>query len=207
MNNKILSVVLVLGIASTWFTAISSANSGKILIQNSELRELLKKSRSGEELSTEEYEVLKALRGKIQEWWLNKWVTRWFQGYGKRAGYIELTAEEEQMLEGMNHKEIRDFFKQKRIEKQVRKDENKEVIDKLIIGQSLTSREESIRLEMLANFESEKNTHPMRRDNGDIIGKLLAWDELIDEDIAILEKMKQKREMRKEMRNGKNTYK
>lgn len=59
MNNKILSVVLVAGIATTGFAALSSADdNGTILGGNSEIRELIEKSRNGETLTADEQATL-----------------------------------------------------------------------------------------------------------------------------------------------------
>lgn len=63
MNNKLLSVVLVVGIASTGFAGISAANSGKVLSEEkSEMRELFEKSKAGETLTADEQAVLDAVK-------------------------------------------------------------------------------------------------------------------------------------------------
>lgn len=70
MNNKLVSVVLVAGIAATGFAGLSSASesaSGSIFGNKTEIQELFKKVESGETLTADEQATLdsaKAMRGE-----------------------------------------------------------------------------------------------------------------------------------------------
>lgn len=158
MNNKIASVILVVGIAATGFAGISSANSG----QN----------------------VTEKVSG------MQQWINKAFQGkhFGKRKGGGNLTNDEKTDLEAMSDEEKKEFFEAKKEVMQAKMQESKAVIDKLIAGESLTSAEEAIRLEILATFESEDNEHSKRRGGGDIITKIIAGDEFTaDEETEFIE--------------------
>ncbi len=67
MNNKILSVVLVLGIASTGFASISSADDTATGSVKSEMRQLFEKLKSGVTLTVEEQAQLASVKTKIGE--------------------------------------------------------------------------------------------------------------------------------------------
>ena len=192
MNNKILSVVLVVWIATTWFAGISAANSGNLLGQNSELRELIKKSRSGETLSEEEQAALDALKWTLGEWFHEKKMKKWWDGFGKRAGFAHLTEDEKVALRAMSDDEKKAFFDEKKAEMEVQKILHKNVIDKLIAWESLTADEEATRLEMLTKFDEQTNKkkHP-RKEGGEMIGKLLAGDELTEEEQQMLRDMQE----------------
>ncbi len=161
MNNKVLSVVLVLGIASTGFAGISAASSGSTLSQT---------------------------KSEIQQRFGGQKEKRGYDGFGKRAGFGHLTEEEKASLETMSDEEKQAFFAAKKSEMEAQKTAHKAVIDALIAGQSLTADQEAMRLEMLAKMQDD--THP-RRDGGDIIEKLLAGDELTDDEQAELIKMQE----------------
>ena len=65
MNNKLLSVVLVLGIASTGFAAISSANDSTSGSVTTQMHQLFEKIKSGTELTTEEQAQLDAAKAQF----------------------------------------------------------------------------------------------------------------------------------------------
>ena len=70
MNNKILSVVLVAGIATTGFAGISRANyssNGSNFGNKWEIRQLLEKAESWETLTEEEQALLDAEKEKMDE--------------------------------------------------------------------------------------------------------------------------------------------
>jgi len=173
MNNKILSVVLVAGIATTSFAGISAANnSGSLLWDKSEIRELMVKSESGEALTSDEQALLDEAKTKFQGKKSNF----------KRNWFKSLTEEEKTAIESMSDEEKQAFFESKKEEKMAQMEAGKSVINKLITGESLTADEEALRLEMLAKFESEDNSHPQRKGGWDIIAKILAWDELTEDE-------------------------
>ena len=65
MNNKILSLVLLAGIATTGFAGISSANNSQInskFRNKSEIRQIHDKLEAGESLTAEELEFLDAAK-------------------------------------------------------------------------------------------------------------------------------------------------
>lgn len=70
MNNKLVSVVLVAGIAATGFAGLSSANetnSGSALGNKTEIKELFNKVKAGESLTADEQATLdeaKSIRGE-----------------------------------------------------------------------------------------------------------------------------------------------
>ncbi len=77
MNNKILSVILVAGIATTGFAGISAANTGDTLREgNSQIRELIQKEKSGETLTAEEQATLETAKQNRSE--------GGHKGFGKR---------------------------------------------------------------------------------------------------------------------------
>jgi len=123
-----------------------------------------------------------------------------FDGFGKRKGFNHLTDEEIIALASMTDDEKKAFFDAKKTEMKAEMEAHKAVIDKLILGETLTADEEAMRLEILAHFEDENNTHSMRRDGGDIIAKLLAGDELTEEEQTELADMQAKHEEREKVR-------
>lgn len=174
MNNKILSAVLVVGIATTGFAGISAANEG-LLGDNIEQR-------------------VDTLESKIQErvWGDGK------RGFGKRKWLKNLTDAEKLALESMSDEEKQVFFEAKKAEKKAQKEVRKAVVDKLIAGESLSSSEEDIRLEALAKIEerSGKKSKP----GADIIAKVLAGDELTADEQAELIQMQADRVEREAQR-------
>lgn len=70
MNNKLVSVVLVAGIAATGFAGLSSANdsvTGSIFGNKTEIKELFDKMQAGETLTADEQAILdevKSMRGE-----------------------------------------------------------------------------------------------------------------------------------------------
>ncbi len=129
MNNKVLSFVLVVGIASTWFVGISAANSGTT-------------STPSEKSS-----------------WMNQELKKIHKGhqFGKRKGLKNLTEDEKLALESMSDEERKAFFQQKKEEKKANKEASKAVLDALIAGETLSADQEANRLEMLAKIEEGKH--------------------------------------------------
>jgi len=183
MNNKILTVVLVAGIATTWFAGISAANSGSLSFWNkAEIRELLEKAESWVELTTDEQATLDAAKAMKAE--------KWAKHGGKRKGGWNLTDEEKTALEAMSDEEKQEFFEAKKAEMKADKEAAKAVIDKLVAGESLTAAEEATRLEMLAKIE--ENTGKHSKQWSEIIAKILAGDELSADEQTQLETMQAK---------------
>ena len=175
MNNKILSVVLVAGIATTSFAGISAANeSGSSFFgeNKSEIRELMQKARSGEELTADEQSSLDEMKEKRGE--------KWVKHGGKRKGGAHLSDEEKTAIESMSDNEKKAFFEAKKSEMTAQKEAHKEVIDTLIAGESLTAAQEATRLEMIAKMEDADGDHKGRGDGEwrEIITKILAGDAL-----------------------------
>ena len=70
MNNKLLSGVLVLGIAATGFAGVSSANesnSGATTEQKTEMRELFQKVKSGVTLTDAEQAIVDEAKANRSE--------------------------------------------------------------------------------------------------------------------------------------------
>jgi len=130
MNNKILSVILVAGIATTGFAGISSANTGTTL------SDVTEKIESGVESLTHSGEK-----------------------FGKRKGLKNLTDDERLALESMSNEQKQAFFAEKKAEMTAQKEAGKAVVDKLINGESLTADEEATRLELLAKIEERSGSH------------------------------------------------
>lgn len=231
MNNKILSLVLLLWIASTGFASYTNADNSnfwKLLGNKWEIRLLIDKVESGEALTPEEQAILDEVEARKEEmkamynllqkqkngesltdeeqaqltqWKLHK-SHRGMHGFGKRSGFAHLTDEEKTALQSMTDAEKQEFFETKKAEMDATRETHKAVIDKLIAGTDLTAQEEATRLDMLAKFEDENNSHLKRRDNGDIIAKLLAGDELSDDEMSELEAMQEKRAEREATREA-----
>jgi len=179
MNNKIVSVVLVAGIAATGFAGLSSASdwaSGSIFGNKAEVRELFNKVEAGETLTADEQATLdsaQAMRGE-----------KWAKFGGKRKGGWNLSDEEKTALEAMSDEERQAFFETKKAEMKAEKESAKIVVDKLINGESLTAAEEATRGEML--MKMEEGNH--KKGGSDIIAKILAGDELTaDEETQLVE--------------------
>ncbi len=73
----------------------------------------------------------------------------------------------------MNNDEKKAFFDAKKSEMEAQRTAHKNVIDKLIAGQTLTADEEATRLDMIAHIQENTTDHPAR-EGSDIIAKLLA---------------------------------
>ncbi len=188
MNNKILSLVLLAGIATTGFAGISAASNSQVnskFRNKSEIRQIHDKLEAGESLTAQELEFLDAAKEKFHE----RAMKKWFDGFGKRAGFNELTQEEITALESMTDEEKRVFFAEKKAEKIAQKDAEKAVIDALIAGQTLSADQEALRLEMLARFDEDVAA---KRDWAVIIEKILAGDELSADELVTLEEMQEK---------------
>lgn len=148
-------------------------------------------------LTTEEQAQLDAAKAKFGAFKEK----RGFDGFGKRAGFEQLTDEEKTALKSMTDAEKQEFFAVKKLEMEGQRAEHKNVIDKLIAGETLTASEEATRLEMLAKIDEKvsENNHPAR-EGADIIAKLLAGDELTADErteLANMQKVHAEREAEK----------
>ena len=193
MNNKIVSVVLVAGIAATGFAGISAASetsTGSFLKWNTEIKELFQKAKSGVELTAEQQATLdeaKANRGE-----------KGAKHGGKRKGGGNLTDDEKTSLEAMSDEEKQAFFDVKKEEMKAQKEATKGVVDALIAGDTLTANQEATRLEMIAKM-SDTDSHHKGKGNGEwkeIIAKILAGDELSADEETQLADMQAKRSER-----------
>jgi len=199
MNNKIVSTVLIIGIAGTAFAGATSADTserGFLFKGNSEIKTLIEKVRSGEELTADEQATLDTLKAERLE---RKDGKRGFKGFGKRAGFSKLTDEEKAELENMTDEERRAFFETKKEEMKAQKEARKNVIDKLIDGEALSSDEEVIRAEIaekINNADGKRSDRP----GFEAIRKLVNGETLTDEDRASLEEMQAKHAERAEKR-------
>ena len=176
MNNKILSVVLVVGIATTGFAGISAANNTTNSSEN---------------------------KGWFERW--VKRISEKSNHFGKRKGLAHLTEEEKTALETMSDDEKKTFFDAKKAKMKAQKEAGKTVIDKLIAGESLTAAEEATRLEMIAKIEDFGGNHT-RKGKGEwreIIAKILAGDELSADEEIKLAQMQAKRAERESQRKHK----
>jgi hypothetical protein len=81
---------------------------------------------------------------------------------GKRKGGGHLTDDEKTALESMSDDEKKVFFTEKKEVMKAQKEASKIVIDTLINGESLTSAEETTRLELLARMENTDSNYKGR---------------------------------------------
>ena len=191
MNNKLLTWVLILGIASTGFAALSSADDSgeKTLKWNSEIRELMQKAKSGETLTVVEQTTLdeaKAARG-------DKMWKRGNKSEGKMGKH--LTDDEKTALESMSDDAKKTFFDAKKAEKTAQKQANKSVIDSLIAGETLSADQETTKATMIAKIAERSatgNDMKLKRGGSEVISKLLNGETLSDEDSAELATMQEK---------------
>ncbi len=177
MNNKILSAVLLTGIAASGFAGISAADdtqTGSLTdTQHEAMHDLMDKLRAGETLTDSEQAELDELKSLRPE---RGGHTK--DHFGKRKGFGHLTDEERTALESMSDEEKQAFFETKKAEMEAQKAAYKAVIDALIAGETLSTEQETLRAEMITRFEDEDNHHTHRRDGGDVILKLLQGETL-----------------------------
>lgn len=135
MKKKILSVVLLVSVASIGVVGITSASYNKSSDQVTETR--------------------KHMQGKKQ----------WSHTFsGKRWVYAKLTEEEKLAIETMSHEEKKAFLETKKSEMQEKRSEHKAVIEKLFAWEGLTASEEATRLEMLAKMQDDTLPRRNHRD-------------------------------------------
>ena len=170
MNNKILSLVLVAWIASTWFAGISAANSDLTL--------------SG---------TLESIESGVKN------MTQWWEKFWKRKGGGNLTDDEKLALESMNDEEKKEFFDAKKAEMKAQKEARKDLIDALITGESLTTDQETLRIEMLEKI-GDTDSKFGKRDNAEVIAKLLNGEVLSADDQVIIAEMQEKQAEREAQR-------
>ena len=125
INNKIVTSILVIGIVSTGFAGITSANSTKL-----------------------------SPAGNNVEQWINK-MSHSGNYFGKRKGFEKLSQQEKTALKSMSDTEKKEFFSAKKQEMKAQKEAGKAVIDKLINGEPLTAAEEAIRGEILMKLQDD----------------------------------------------------
>ncbi len=177
MNNKVLSVVLVTGIVTTWFAGISAADEwllGENLEQKVELME--------ENLE----QKFDSLENRFSG---NK--------FGKRKGLKHLTDDEKQALETMSDEEKKAFFDAKKAQMKAKKQLHKTVVAKLIVWEVLSDDEELARVEILERLSGDKAS---KREHTATIKKLVNGETLTVAEQAELAAMQAKHAEREEMR-------
>lgn len=185
-------MILVLGIASTGFAWISAANSHMSQGKKWEMREIMEKAKNGESLTWEE----KMLLEQAQQY--HSWESRmhqegkkWREAFGKRMWLKHLTDEEKALLETLTAEEKRTFFQQKHETMKLQKEAKKRVMDTLIAGESLTASEEATRLDILAKHQDKISKMQKNMELHTVVGKLLAWDELTQDEMTLIEEMRE----------------
>lgn len=176
MNNKLLTGILIIGIASTGFAGISSANEAWTVswTENyTNLSEILDNSKN-------------FFKGKHKIW--------------KRKGMSFLSEEEKMSLESMSDEEKEAFFTVKKEERKAEKEAHRAIINKLLNWEVISEGEKTI-LEA-----SEAKKAEMWRNNlvsspeKSLIKKLIAWEELSADEQILREEIKEKRKSRAEMK-------
>ena len=217
MNNKLLSVVLVAWIATTWFASMSSANdsttesisekikSGFERIQLTDeqkaerkaakeaIAPIFEKKKAGTELSETEQTQLDTFKSQYKGGKKGK--------RGGKRGMKNLTDEEKTALEAMSDEDKKAFFEAKKEERTAQKEAKKAVMDKILNWTTLSSIEEATRLEIVAKMaEKEANSEWKKRGGNNesvwIMKKLVNLETLTDEEKTTLTEMKAKREQR-----------
>ena len=185
MNNKILSVVLVAGVAATGFAGLSSASeTGTGFFKgNSEIRELKEKVESGVELTATEQATLDELKSHKGD--------KSAHG-GKRKGRGKLSDEEKAELENLSDEEKKAFFEAKKTEMNAAKEAKAALVAKLIAGESLSNEQETLRAEMVEKL-SENSDKVSKKPGFEVIKKLINGESITAEDQVILDEMQAKK--------------
>ncbi len=222
MNNKILSAVLVLWIASTWFASFSSADETTISIsekfekrmasveltdeQKADMlaaKDLIIKKKSGTDLTEAEQAQLDELKKTLPKKEGRKGNKKgWDKKGGKKGMKNHLTDEEKVLVESMSDDEKKAFFETKKAEHTANKEARKTVMDKLLAGIALTAEEETLRVEIATKMndttsESKKKGRKGNGETKEIMKKLVNGETITAEEKATLEEMKAKHEERK----------
>lgn len=178
MNNKILSVVLVAGIAATGFAGISSASETGLFKGNSEIREIKEKLESGLEITQAEQALLDEAKQ-----------TKKLKHGGKRKGGGKLSDEEKAELETMSDEEKKAFFEAKKADMNAQKQAKRDMMAALIAGDTLSADQETIRAELLTKLETRVSEGKETREETAVIIKILAGDALAADEQIILDEM------------------
>lgn len=197
MNNKLLTWVLILGITTTWFAALSSADdSGERWFKwDPEIRELFQKAKSGETLTTAEQAQVDEIKAEKEAKKAEKEANREAKN-GLITALINsdtLTAEQTElrveMLEKINSTD--DERKSSR--------PWKEIIEKLLQGTELTD-EESVEL---AEMQAKKLERQQARETiAPIMEKKKVGEELTEAEQAQLDELKANHKGKKGKRGG-----
>ncbi len=181
MNNKLVTGVLILWIASTWFAWYTSANdstSWSVMITNWEIWEILEKTT----------EKLKENTGTKN---------------GKRKWMRSLTDEEKLSLESMSDEEKKAFFTEKKAEKQAQREAYRNIVGKLIDNETITEEERATIQAKISEREAryaesgktvDENSEKFQRKT--VINKLLSGESLTTTEQTVLTEMKEKRAAR-----------
>jgi hypothetical protein len=178
MNNKILSVVLVAGIAVTGFAGISSASETGLFKGNSEIREIKEKLESGLEITQAEQTLLDEAKQK-----------KGLKHGGKRKGGGKLSDEEKAELETMSDEEKKAFFEAKKADMNAQKQAKSDMMAALIAGDTLSAEQETMRAELLTKLETRVSEGKETREGTAVIVKILAGDVLTADEQIILDEM------------------
>lgn len=219
MNNKILSWVLVLGIAATWFASLSSASEtnwtwtwirmfNNLPIKNNNLSEeqktqleeakvIMEKKKNWETLTPEEQTKLDWLKWSFWNfrWWFKDKEEKWFRpDWRNWFMFDNLSDEEKTSLETMTDQEKKDFFDAKRDEKMQEIQARENVIDKLLAWEILTSDEEELRTIIIQERAERKAKMEERKAQMDeiktILKKKKSWETLTADEQAKLDTVK-----------------
>lgn len=211
MNNKILSAVLVIWIASTGFASLSNADDSssgsiankfekKIASMNltedqkanmTAAKDLIMKKKSGTDLTEAEQAQLDELKSILPKREGKHWGKR-----GGKKGMKNLTDEEKTALESMSDEEKTAFFETKKAERQDQKQAKKTVIDKLIAWTALTTDEEVLRNEIAEKMNSNEGKRGGKRgssENKELIKKLVNGESITVEEKATIVEMQTQR--------------
>jgi len=187
MKNKVIAWIILATIASAWIIWTSYANFWNFdNKQRQEIRAIAEKVKAWETLTTEEQAKLDEV--KNQFW--NKQFGK--DKFSKKSGayFKGLTDEEKIALESMSDEEKQAFFEKKKEEKQTEMEAKRaereaeaNVIDKLLVWESLTADEEIIRTEIISKREERKQVR-------DLMEKSRSWETLTQEEQAKLDEIK-----------------
>lgn len=164
-------------------------------VEREELKAIIEKKKSWEELSDDEEAKLDAIKSN----W--KWNMIWNSNKSWKMWRVmlnNLTDDEKTALESMTDDEKKAFFDTKREEKEAEREAHENVIDKVLAWDSLTSEEEAIKNEIIekrAEREVEREARETERAEMEpIFEKLKNSEELSDTEQVKLDEFKADRQ-------------
>jgi len=179
MNNKLLSGILVVGIAATGFAGYSSADDTNtwagLSINGEQVAELNADTNSNETKK-------------------NK--------HGKRKWFTSLTDAEKLSLESMSDDEKKAFFTGKKEEKAAEREVTQAIMSKLFNGEDITVDERATLQAKQAEHEAKHADKPERTENSEkagykaVVAKLIAGENLTADEQTVLDEIKAKKATR-----------